>query len=222
MVTENTRCDYGNTPPPKLILSPDELPINLAIANRTIKETAVTRFTTALKIALQGIAALMLLAIVLIVLSNVFFRYFLHIGLGWTEEAARFLLIAMTFIAAAIAVKDWGHFRLLLITKWIPEGQQRFVQLFAVLVVVAMSLILVRFGIAISQISWFQTSPTMEWSMGYLYLIVPASGAIMSLFALEHLFQLLRGTPLPVDGAYEQLQESSHSDLDEKGSDQWP
>ena len=80
------------------------------------------RFTGVLKIALQWTAALMLLSIVLIVLSNVFFRYFLHIGWGWTEEAARFLLIAMTFVAAAIAVKDWGHFRLLLIEKWIPEN----------------------------------------------------------------------------------------------------
>ena len=185
----------------------------------------MTRFTIALKIALQWIAALMLLAIVLIVLSNVFFRYFLHIGLGWTEEAARFLLIAMTFVAAAVAVKDWGHFRLLLITKWIPEKQQRFVQLFAVLIVAAMSLILIRYGVAIANVSWFQTSPTMEWSMGYLYLIVPASGAVMGLFALEHLFQVLRGRSLPGQGAHEPplgSSQPSSSGQDEKGSDQWP
>ena len=185
----------------------------------------MARFTIALKIALQWTAALMLLAIVLIVLSNVFFRYFLHIGLGWTEEAARFLLIGMTFVAAAVAVKDWGHFRLLLITKWIPEKQQRFVQLIAVLIVVAMSLILIRYGIAIANVSWFQTSPTMEWSMGYLYLIVPASGAIMALFALEHLFEVLRGGSLPGQSAHEPPLGSSHASslgLDEKGSDQWP
>jgi TRAP-type C4-dicarboxylate transport system permease small subunit len=163
----------------------------------------VTRITGVLKIALQWIAALMLLAIVLIVLSNVFFRYFLHIGLGWTEEAARFLLIAMTFVAAAIAVKEWGHFRLLLIAKWIPKAQQRLVQLFAVLVVLAMSLILIRYGIAIANVSWFQTSPTMEWSMGYLYLIVPASGTVMCLFALEHFVDLLRGRSLPAQGAHD-------------------
>jgi TRAP-type transport system small permease protein len=153
----------------------------------------VKQLTNGLKLALQWIAASMLLAIVLIVLANVFFRYFLHIGLGWTEEAARFLLIAMTFIAAAIAVKEWGHFRLLLITRWIPERQQRYVQLFAVLVVVAMSAILIRYGIAIAKVSWFQTSPTMEWSMGYLYLIVPGSGMVMCLFAVEHFFAVLCG-----------------------------
>ena len=157
--------------------------------------------TNLLKIGLQWLAALMLLAIVLIVLSNVFFRYFLHIGLGWTEEAARFLLIAMTFVAAAAAVKEWGHFQLLIVAKWIPKGQLRFLRLFAVLVVLVMSAILVRYGIAITRVSWFQTSPTMEWSMGYLYSIVPVSGAVMFVFALEHLVAVLRGGSLPQPGA---------------------
>jgi TRAP-type C4-dicarboxylate transport system permease small subunit len=150
-----------------------------------------------LNIFLQAIAALMLLAIVLIVLSNVFFRYFLHIGLGWTEEAARFLLIGMTFVAAAIAVKQWGHFQLLIARNWIPERFHKAIQVFSVLIVLIMSAVLVRYGIAITQVSWFQTSPTMEWSMGYLYSMVPASGTIMFLFALEHLVNLFRGGSLP-------------------------
>jgi TRAP-type C4-dicarboxylate transport system permease small subunit len=146
---------------------------------------------------LQVLAALMLLAIVLIVLSNVFFRYFLHIGLGWTEEASRFLQIGMTFVAAAIAVKQWGHFQLLVIRNYLPRKYHRFFQYFSVTVVLLMSAILVRYGISIAEISWYQTSPTMDWSMGYLYLMVPVCGAIMFVFALEHLFNLLKGKNLP-------------------------
>lgn len=139
----------------------------------------------------------MLLAIVMIVLSNVFFRYFLHIGLGWTEEAARFLLIGMTFVAATAAVKQWGHFQLLVIRNWLPKRYHRVIQYFAVFVVLLMSMLLVRHGISIAQISWYQTSPTMDWSMGYLYSMVPICGAIMFVFALEHLFDLISGRNLP-------------------------
>ena len=153
--------------------------------------------TNLLKRVLQGLAALMLLAIVLIVLGNVVMRYFFHVGLGWTEEAARFLLIALTFVAAAAAVKEWGHFQLLVATKWMPSRFHRAVQAFAVTVVLIMSVVLVRYGIAITQVSWFQTSPTMEWSMGYLYSIVPVSGGIMFIFGLEHLWNILRGGSLP-------------------------
>lgn len=156
--------------------------------------------TNLLKLFLQGLAGLMLLAIVLIVLGNVFMRYFLHVGLGWTEEAASFLLIALTFVAAAAAVKEWGHFQLLVATKWISPKYHRAVQVFAVVVVLIMAAVLVRYGIAITQVSWFQTSPTMEWSMGYLYSIVPISGAIMFVFALEHLWNILRGGALPQHG----------------------
>lgn len=146
---------------------------------------------------LQVVAAMMLLAIVLIVLGNVFLRYFFHIGLGWTEEAARFLLIGMTFVAATIAVKTWGHFQLLVIRNWLPKRYHRGLQYLAVFVVLLMSAILIRYGIAIAEISWYQTSPTMDWSMGYLYSMVPICGAIMFVFALEHLFNLVRGQELP-------------------------
>lgn len=140
----------------------------------------------------------MLLAIVLIVLANVVLRYFFHIGLGWTEEAARFLLIGMTFVAAAAAVQEWGHFRLMIATRWIPKRLHGAVQVSAILVTLAMSVVLVVNGIALVQVSWLQTSPTMEWHMGYIYSIVPASGAIMAIFALGHLWSALRGTALPV------------------------
>lgn len=149
---------------------------------------------------LEIVAGLMLVAIVLIVFAGVFFRYFLHIGLGWTEEAARFLLIWMTFIAAAVAVRRWSHFQLVIVTTWIPPRLHRPIEVFALLVVLAMAFVLVRYGIAITRVSWDQTSPMMSWSMGYLYAIVPASGAMMFLFGLGHLVRLLRGGDLPRAG----------------------
>src|SRR3954453_18506545 len=92
----------------------------------------------ALRNPLEILAGLMLVAIVLIVFAGVFFRYFLHIGLGWTEEAARFLLIGMTFTGATVAVRRWSHFRLAIVTTWIPRRLHRTIEIFAILVVLAM------------------------------------------------------------------------------------
>jgi TRAP-type C4-dicarboxylate transport system permease small subunit len=75
------------------------------------------------------------------------------------------------------------------------------VQGFAVMVVLTMSALLVRYGIDLARLNWSQTSPTMEWSMGYLYLVVPVSGALMFVFALEHLVHIVRGQSLPSHGA---------------------
>jgi TRAP-type transport system small permease protein len=139
----------------------------------------------------------MLVAIVVVVFVGVFCRYALHIGLGWTEEAARFLLIALTFTAAAVAVSRWSHFQLAVATAWLPKRYHRPLQLFAVGIVLVMSGALVRFGADVARISWNQTSPMMDWSMGYLYLLVPGSGGFMFLFALRHLIDLLGGGVLP-------------------------
>ncbi|WP_424139176.1 TRAP transporter small permease [Roseomonas chloroacetimidivorans] len=154
---------------------------------------------------LEFVAGLMLLAIVSIVLAGVFFRYFLHIGLGWTEEAARFLLIWMSFIGAAAAVNRWGHFQLVIMTAWIPPQLHRAMQVFALLVVMATAMILLRFGWDIMLVSWEQASPVMDWNMGLLYAVVPGSGAVMILFVLRHLLDVLRGGVLPLAGAVQDV-----------------
>jgi TRAP-type C4-dicarboxylate transport system permease small subunit len=147
--------------------------------------------------ALAALAGLMLLVIVGVVFVGVFCRYALHMGLGWTEEAARFLLIGLTFVAATVAVDRWSHFQLAIASSWLPPRYQRPLQLFATFIVLITSAALVRYGVDAARISWNQTSPMMDWNMGYLYLIVPVSAALMFLFALRHLIEVLTGGTLP-------------------------
>lgn len=140
----------------------------------------------------------MLVAICAIVFAGVFFRYFLQIGLGWTEELARYLQIWLTFVGATVAVKRWAHFQLTLVNQWIPAGARRFTQIFAIAVVVALAAIMIKNGIDITRVTWNQASPVMGWRIGYLYLISPVSGVLMIFFALRHLVITLRSGDLPV------------------------
>ncbi|HUF80545.1 MAG TPA: TRAP transporter small permease [Burkholderiales bacterium] len=134
----------------------------------------------------------MLLAICIIVFAGVFFRYFLHIGLGWTEELARYLQIWMTFVGATVAVKRWAHFQLTLIQQWIPTGAGLFTRVFAIAVVMALAAMLVKNGVDITRVAWNQSSPVMGWRIGYLYLIAPISGTLMLLFCVRHLVAAVR------------------------------
>jgi TRAP-type C4-dicarboxylate transport system permease small subunit len=165
--------------------------------HRLVRAALLTSAMSAVSTALAALTGLMLLAIVGVVFVGVFCRYVLHIGLGWTEEAARFLLIWLTFVAAAVAVDRWSHFQLAIVNSWLPRRYHRSLQLFAIVIVLLMSAALVRYGIDVARISWNQTSPMMDWSMGYLYLIVPVSSAFMFLFALRHLIEVLQGGTLP-------------------------
>lgn len=151
--------------------------------------------------SLEICAAAMLVTICVIVFAGVFFRYFLHIGLGWTEELSRYLQIWMTFIGATVAVKRWSHFQLTIINQWIPASAHTFTRVFGILVVMTLAGILIKNGIDITRVSWNQTSPIMSWNFGYLYIVVPVSGVLMEMFAAKHLIAALRGgTPPPLIG----------------------
>lgn len=147
--------------------------------------------------SLEYIAASMLIAICIVLFVGVFARYFLQIGLGWTEEAARYLQVWMTFIGAAVAVKRWGHFQLTIVNQWVPDRVQKPLQTFSIFIVCILSLVMVIHGIDITKIGWEQTSPIMGWRIGQLYLVAPLSGALMLIFCFMHLLNLIQGQYLP-------------------------
>lgn len=144
---------------------------------------------------LEILAAAMLVAICLAVFTQVFTRYFLHIGLGWTDEASRYLQIWMVFVGATIAVKRWSHFQLNLFESRLSPVAQRVTRVIAIVVVMGMSTALLIHGIALTEVTWEQTSPMMGWRIGHIYLIVPISGLLMLAFAARHLLDALRGRP---------------------------
>ena len=145
----------------------------------------------ALANSLEIALATMLVAICVIVFAGVFARYFLQIGLGWTEELSRYLQIWLTFVGATVAVKRWTHFQLMLVERWIPAAVRRYTQMFAIATVIALAAIMIKHGIDITRVTWEQTSPVLGWRIGYLYLISPVSGVLMILFALRHLMSTL-------------------------------
>ena len=156
--------------------------------------------------ALEIAAAAMLVAICAIVFAGVFFRYFLHIGLGWTEELARYLQIWMTFLGATVAVKRWAHFQLTIVDQVIPHRARRFTRVFAILVVMTLAAIMIKHGIDITRVTWNQSSPVLGWPIGYLYLMAPVSGVLMEIYALQHLLRVWRGEPdEPSGGAHAAL-----------------
>lgn len=145
----------------------------------------------------------MLVAICVIVFVNVFFRYFLHIGLGWSEELARYLQVWMTFLGATVAVKRWAHFQLTIVDQVIPGAARRFTRVFAILVVMLLAAIMIKHGIDITRVTWNQASPVLGWPIGYLYLMAPVSGVLMELYAFRHLVRAWRGEPAgPPGGAH--------------------
>ncbi|HMH17104.1 MAG TPA: TRAP transporter small permease [Burkholderiales bacterium] len=69
------------------------------------------------------LAVFWILAVV--VFYQVFTRYVLNDAAGWTEEIARYLLIAVTFLGGAMAVRRSTHIQVDFVYRFIPRAAGR-------------------------------------------------------------------------------------------------
>src|SRR5262249_43002413 len=65
-----------------------------------------------------------------VVFYQVFTRYVLNDAAGWTEEIARYLLIAMTFLGGAMAVRRNTHIQVDFVYRFLPRAGGRALALF--------------------------------------------------------------------------------------------
>lgn len=139
------------------------------------------RFLTKL---LNSTLAILLALMVVIVFSNVIGRYFLESALAWSEEISRFLFIWLVFFGAILAYVNDEHLALDLLVKVLPTKVSQMVAVIAdLLVVYALSLITIG-GYKITLENWAWLSPAAEIPYGYVYIVVPFTGAILIIQAV--------------------------------------
>ena len=120
-----------------------------------------------------------------IVFLQFFTRYALNDSAGWTEEIARYLLIASVFVGAAIGVRKNNHVHVDFLFHWLPKGVGR-----ALAVVVDLIRILflgyctVLTGKLIDKIGSSRMS-VVDLPMGLVYAFVLIGFALMTIRALQ-------------------------------------
>jgi TRAP-type transport system small permease protein len=79
--------------------------------------------------ALEGISAVLMGLLVVIVLYSVFSRYVLNSSIAWAEEMSRFLMITMVCVGAVTAYFNNEHLGLDILVKFLPARLHRYVDL---------------------------------------------------------------------------------------------
>lgn len=115
------------------------------------------------------IAFVIFWAMAVIVFLQFFTRYVLNNSLSWTEEIARYLLMWITFIGAAVAMRRGTHIAVEFAHVFLPAPAVRVLNFVIDVLVVGFVGLLCWFAIAIARRMQIQTMTVIEWPMSIVY-----------------------------------------------------
>lgn len=98
-------------------------------------------------------------------------------GFVWTDELARYLMIALVFFGASVATRDRSHITVSIFEDWKPSLRKWFSPVQWV-VMLTYAGVLLKFGLDAIDIVGPQLSPNMRLSMGIVYATLPVSAVV--------------------------------------------
>lgn len=150
-----------------------------------------------------GLMIVILSAMAVIVGTNVGLRYFTTQSLPWADEAARYLMIWMTFLGAGLVLRIGGHVAITNLQDALPGPGQRLLRAAIVLLLLGFFVFMMQVGWQYAQRMQFQVTPALRLPFSYIYAAMPAG------FALLILHLLLIAKPYICAGRYRPLTDSA-------------
>jgi TRAP-type C4-dicarboxylate transport system permease small subunit len=154
-------------------------------------------FRKLLDVAVEWSSILLLAVISVDLLLGVYSRYVLERTFVWYDEVARASFMWLVFLGAAGAVRRSAHFGLHVFVDMMPPQLKRAALLLTPLTVIVFSAALVVLGWELMQHGATQTTAVMAMPVSWIYASMPAGGALMALYALFLLLEILRKEKTP-------------------------
>lgn len=150
-----------------------------------------------LETMLGPLCALVFIVLLFDVLWGVFTRYLLGDQARWTEELARFLMVWLAFLGAALAYVRQAHLGVDILVARMDPAARRIGLLVEHGAVFLFAVVVLGFGgieLFRERYASGQTLPALGILKAWQYLCLPVSGALIGLVAIGHLAQTWAGT----------------------------
>jgi TRAP-type C4-dicarboxylate transport system permease small subunit len=136
------------------------------------------------------ITILAFIVMVIVVLLQVIFRYVMRISVPWTEEFARYLLILITFVGGALAVRDKQHIAVTAIIDKLPKKIRYYLNKCFNISIILFLVAVFKGSIIMVNLTWETPVGSISWlSAGKIYLILPISIVIMLGYLIRQLIE---------------------------------
>ena len=152
-------------------------------ADRINMDTLTKAIDKALEILLIALMVIMVIA----VSWQVATRYLLNNPSSYTEELATYLLIWISLLGAAYALRKRAHLGIDILVRRLDAKRRRSMHILAYGTIVIFSLVALVFGggrLVYVTLDLNQLSAAFQLPIGYVYLVLPLSGLLLIYYSI--------------------------------------
>ncbi|MCF3933430.1 TRAP transporter small permease [Acuticoccus sp. M5D2P5] len=149
----------------------------------------MSRVLNTLEWVLDKILLVLFAVMVFSIVYQVFARYVLERPTAWSEELARFHMVAITMLGSAYVVAHKGHVDVTLFVDLMPRTVQKILAVVRDLLIIAMGGILAWYGAGFAEVGARRMSSGLHVPMLYPYLSIGVGGGLIALFVILRRFR---------------------------------
>ncbi len=136
---------------------------------------------------IEWTVTVLIAAMVVIISLGVFSRFVLNLGIPFTEELGRYLMIWAGYLGCVLALKEGSHISITAVVGFFPPVGQRIINFMSRLVTTAFLIVIVVTSFTHIKTLSIQRSAAMEIPMVIPYLSVTVGAFLMAVVNIIHL-----------------------------------
>ncbi|MDD1783400.1 TRAP transporter small permease [Enterovibrio sp. ZSDZ35] len=139
----------------------------------------------------EYLSVALFLALIVLCLLQILFRFVFNFSLSWTEELARYVFIALVYAASSLAVIKGAHVRVEIIDNFVKGKAKYYLDQVIEASWCAFMIYIGAYGVEITleALRVSQVTPALEWQIGWVYMIVPVFFFLISLRLIQRMYQ---------------------------------
>ena len=148
----------------------------------------------ALTRALNVLAGVSFIAMVVLTCWQVFTRYVLKNPSPWSEELVSYLFAWASLLGASLVTGERGHMNIPIVLEKFSPAVQKLLSIFGELVAFAFSaIILVYGGVTITQLAMGQMTSSLGVQVGVFYVVMPLCGILNMIYTVLNIADICKG-----------------------------
>ena len=139
------------------------------------------------------IIVILFIGMIVLILAQVYTRFFTTHSLTWSEELSRYALVYLVFLSAIILARQKGHLSIENLVNILPVPVARVVRVISILLQILFFVFVIWGAFRLFPIASMRVSPANSIPMTIIYFCVPLFCSLGILYAIRDLVRIFYG-----------------------------